>query len=110
MIDHEIDEHANATLLGAMSEFYEVTHRSISWIDAIVVGDVVTIVAMRGDLKRHQPDGRHSEPMQIIQSPQQAGEVADAVAVGIHECPNRQTVDNGVLIPEVVDHRVGEPD
>src|SRR5262245_33875025 len=65
---------------------------------------------MRRDLEWHEPDGGHAEAMQIVKAPRQSGEVADTVAVGIHECPSRQTVNNGVLIPKVVNHWWEKPD
>src|SRR5262245_14593943 len=57
------------------------------------------------DLERHQPDGGHAKAMQVIQPAHQSLEVANAVAVGIHEGSNGYTVDNRVLVPKVVDHR-----
>jgi hypothetical protein len=42
--------------------------------------------------------------VQIIQPPQQALEIADAVAVGVHIGANGKTIENSVLVPEVVDH------
>ncbi len=42
--------------------------------------------------------------MQIIQPPQQPLEIADAVAIGIHIGANRQTIEDGILVPKVVDH------
>src|SRR5678815_2577439 len=98
MVHHEIDEDPNASLLGAMSELDEVTHCPVSWVDAVIVGYVVAIVAMRRDLKWHEPDGGHAEAVQIVEPARQPNEVAHAVVIGIHECPNRQTVNNGVLI------------
>jgi len=43
--------------------------------------------------------------VQIVQPPQQALEVADAVAVGVHIGADGKTIENGVLVPEVVDHQ-----
>jgi len=43
--------------------------------------------------------------VQIVQPPQQALEVADAVAVGVHIGADGKTIENCVLVPEVVDHQ-----
>jgi len=56
MIDDQVDEHADAALLCAMGEFDKIADGAVAWIDAIVVGDVVAVVAMGRDLERHQPD------------------------------------------------------
>ena len=45
VIDDEIDDDANAALLGAVGELDKVAERAIGWIDAVVVGDIVAIVA-----------------------------------------------------------------
>jgi len=39
--------------------------------------------------------------VQIVQPPQQALEVADVVHIGA----DGKTIENGVLVPEVVDHQ-----
>ena len=84
MVDDEIDDDADAALPAAMGELDEVAERAVARIDAVVVGDIVTIVAAGRRLERHQPDRGDTEPVQIIQPPQQALEIADAVAIGIH--------------------------
>src|SRR5262245_38886778 len=112
MVDHQIDEHTNAALLRAMSELDEIADRAIARVDAVIIGHVVSLVAMGRDLERHQPDSGHAKAMQVVQPAHQSLEVADAVAVGIHVGSNGQAVDHRVLVPEVVDHRaspVGPP-
>ena len=44
--------------------------------------------------------------MQIVEPAHQALEVADAVAVGIHESADGEAIDDRVLVPEIVDHAV----
>jgi hypothetical protein len=58
VVDDEVDEHAYAALLRAVREFDKIADCAVAWIDAVIIGYVVAIIAMRGDLKRHQPDGR----------------------------------------------------
>ncbi len=48
----------------------------------------------------------HAEALQIVQSPHQSREIADAIAVGIHERLDGKAINDGVLVPEVVDHAV----
>src|SRR5712671_515265 len=109
MVQHEIDENTNTSLFGAVSELDEVAHCPVSWVNAIVIGHVVAIVAMRRDLEWHEPNGGYAKALQIVEPARQPDEVADTVVIGIHECPNRQAVNNGVLIPKVVNHRVESP-
>ena len=55
VIHDEIDEHPDAALLRGVREFDEIAERAVSGIDAVVIGDVVAVVACRRGLKRHQP-------------------------------------------------------
>src|SRR5262249_8023558 len=55
-------------------------------------------------LERHQPDGGDAEPVQVVEPAAQPLEVADAVAVGVHVGADRQAIDDGILVPEVIDH------
>ena len=110
VVDDEVDEHADAALLGAVGELDEIAERAVARIDAVVVGDVVAVVALRRGLERHQPDRGDAEPVQVVEPAHQAREVADAVAVGIHVGADRQAVDDRVLVPEVIDHRLGLTD
>ena len=112
VIDDEIDDHADAALLAAMGEFDEVAERAVARIDAVIVRDIVAVVLAGRRLERHQPDRGDAEPVQIVQPPQQAPEIADAVAVGVHIGADGKAIDHAVLVPEVVDHRatlIGPP-
>ena len=42
--------------------------------------------------------------VQIIEAPHQSFEIADAIAVGIHEGLQIQAVDDRVFVPEIFDH------
>ena len=71
VVHDEVDQHAHAALLRAVRELDEIAERAVARIDAVVVGDVVAVVAMRRGLERHQPDGGDAQAMQIIQPARQ---------------------------------------
>jgi hypothetical protein len=52
-----------------------------------------------------EPEAGHPQPLQVVEPAAQAGEIADAVAVPVHEGLDVEAVDDRVLVPEVVDHR-----
>ena len=95
---------SDAALFAAVGELDEIAEGAVSGIDVVIVGDVVAVVAKGGRLKRHQPDGGHADALEIVEAIHQAAEIADAVAVGVHESGDRQAVNDGVFVPEVVDH------
>jgi hypothetical protein len=41
---------------------------------------------------------------QIVKQPHQPLEIADAVAGRVHEGAHGQTIDDGILVPTVIDH------
>ena len=47
VIHHQVDQHAQAALLASLRELDEIAQRAVPRIDAVVVGDVVSIVACR---------------------------------------------------------------
>ncbi len=97
VVDHEIDDHADAALPAAMGELDEIAERAVARIDAVIVGDVVAVVPARRGLERHQPDRGDAEAMQIVEPAQQALEIADAVAVGVHVGADGEAIENAFL-------------
>ena len=104
VIDDQINQDAHAPLLRTVREFDKVAQRPEARIDVVVVGDVITGVAVGRSLERHQPDRGDAQPMQIIEPACQALEVADTVSVRIHERLDGEAINDRVLVPEVVDH------
>ena len=47
VVDDQVDQHTNAALLRAVGELDEIAERAVSGIDAVIVGNIVSIVAMR---------------------------------------------------------------
>ena len=48
VVDDQIDDDADAERLGVVHEVHEVAERTVLFVDAVVVGDVVSVVAVRG--------------------------------------------------------------
>jgi len=106
VVDDEIDNDADAVLLGGVRELDEVAERTIGRIDVVIIGDVVAVVLAGRGLERHQPDRVDAEAGEVIEPPAQAGKIADAVAVRVHVGRDGEAIDDRVLVPEIVDHRL----
>jgi hypothetical protein len=91
---------------GLVGECREVAERTVFVADAVVVGHVVAVVAIRGFVKGLQPHAGHAETREVGQPCGQSLEVADTVAVGVHELLHVQAIDNRVAVPEVLDGHV----
>jgi hypothetical protein len=105
VVDDEVDDDADPTLLAAMGELDEIAERAVARVNAIVVRDVVAVILAGRRLKRHQPDRGDAESLQIVEPPQQSLEVPDAVAVRIHIGADGKAINDTVLVPEIVNHR-----
>ena len=106
VVDDEVDQDADAALLGGVGEFDEIAERAIARVDGVEITNIVAVVAVGCGLKRHQPDRRYAKPIEIIETPHQAGKVADAVTIGVHEAADGEALDHRVFVPKVVDHRL----
>nr|WP_202797335.1 hypothetical protein [Chthoniobacter flavus] len=107
MIDHQVDDHRHAQLVGPVHELDKVAARAVPWIDGVIVGDVVAVIPVGRLLKRRQPEGADPEGVQVIQPPHQSLKIADAIAVLVHEGIDIQGIDDGVFVPEILDHMAG---
>jgi hypothetical protein len=113
VVHHQVGDDLEAAVAGGAHELDEVAERAETGIDAIVVDDVVTVVAARRGIEGHEPQAGDAEVGQIVDALGQTVEVAAAVAVAIEEGLDVEAVEDGVLPPEVcgvVDHQGHEAD
>ena len=104
MVNHQVDQHPQSALPAALGKLHEVSQGAIARIYPVVVCDIVAVIPARGGLKGHQPDSRYTHPLQVVQAAHEPRKVSDAIAVGIQVGGDRQAVNDGVLVPQIVDH------
>ena len=107
VVHDQVDDDPHAVGACLVGEFDEVAGGAEARVDAVVVRDVVAVVAIRSGLEGHQPHRGHPQAGEVVQPPHQPLEVPHAVAVRVHERADVQTIEDGVLVPEVVDHAYG---
>ncbi len=100
VVDDQFGDDAQAAAMGLVEQTLEVVEGAVDGVDAGIVGDVVAVVAQRRRVERQQPEGRDAQVLQVIELLDNAGEIADAVAVAVAEGADVQLVDDGVLVPE----------
>src|SRR6185437_4295766 len=71
-------------------------------MDRRVVGDVVAVVFQWRWVEGEQPEGGHSQVLEVVQLLGQPAKVAYAVAVTILERANVKLVNDRVFVPERV--------
>ena len=63
-------------LVGLVHELDEVAERAEARVDAVVVGDVVAVVAPRRRLERRQPERVDAEALEVVEPAGEPLEVA----------------------------------
>ena len=84
-----------------MDELDEIAKGAETWVDAVVVGDVVTVVAVRCRVHRVEPQACHTETGEVVEAAGQSDEVSDAVTVGVLKGLDVKAIDDGLLEPVI---------
>ena len=100
VIEHQFSDDTQTTGVGGVEELAKVVERAVAGMDAVVVRDVVAIVAKRRWIHRKQPQAGDAEIREVVELARQPFEVADAVAVAVCKRLDVQLVDDGVLEPQ----------
>src|SRR5688500_4864206 len=106
VVEHEVHEHANATLVRFRHEALEILVGSVLPVDLVVIRDVVAVIARRfGD--RHQPDARGAKVaagaglavVDVIELLDETLQIADAVAITVVERADEYLVADPAVPP-----------
>jgi hypothetical protein len=100
--EHLVDHDLQAQFVRAGDEGAEVFQRAEHRIDVTVVADVVAEVLHRALEEGRDPDAIGAERRDVVQSPGDAGQITDAVAVGVLEGARIDLVDHATAPPAVV--------
>jgi hypothetical protein len=82
---NEVEQDADPELACGRDQRVEILERAQVLMDVEVVRDVIAPVAVRRGEGRVEPDAVDAEPVHVVQTPAQTGEVANAVAVRVRE-------------------------
>ncbi len=101
---HLVDDHFQAERVRLLDHGVELVKGAKDWIDAKMITDVVTKVAHRRCEKWRQPEAVDAETRHVIETPEDAREVADAVAIAVLEAARIDLVQGGAAPPVGVLH------
>jgi hypothetical protein len=104
VVRHEVDDDLQPELVRLLDEPVHVREGAEQWIDVGVVGDVVAEIGHRRAKEGRDPHRVDAEPGQVVQPLQNAREIADPVAVRVHERARVDLVDDPLLPPAMVVH------
>ena len=106
VVGHQVHDDPHPQFVGASDQRVGVLQGAEERVDVAVVGDVVPGVLLRGPVERREPDGVHPERGQVVQAGDDAGQVADAVAVAVGERARVDLVNDGGAPPLVGGERL----
>ena len=101
VVDDQVDDHPHPAVTGGPDHLDEVPGTAQARVNAVVVGDVVAIVAVRRRMERHQPQAGHPQLGEVVEALDQAREVAHPIVVPIHKRLHVQAVNDRRLPPQV---------
>lgn len=99
VVRHEVEDQLQAVVVGGSDQRIEVFHRAEQRLDAGIVGDVVTEIGHWRGEDRRQPDRIDPQRFHIRQPLQDAGEIADAVTVGVLKGARVDLIEDAVAPP-----------
>jgi hypothetical protein len=99
VIHDQVRDDPEATGVGRLEEGAELRHGPVRRVETIEVGDIVAVVAQGRGVHGQDPQAVDPEIAQVIEPGGETGEVADPVAVAIHEGLDVDLVEDGVLVP-----------
>jgi hypothetical protein len=99
VVGDEVDDQLDVVGVQFGNHLVEVGERAQARIDVAVVVDVVAAVGECGRVERAEPNRVDAERSEVADSGGDAGQVPDAVAVGIEEAARVDLVDHGLPPP-----------
>jgi hypothetical protein len=102
VIEDQVHHHAHPEVVSAAHQLRDVVHGAVGGEHGVVVPDVVAAVPERGIVEWQQPEAVHPQPPQVLETLDQAREVADAVVVAVREPAHQDLVEDRPFEPERV--------
>ena len=99
VVDDQIHHELDAVLVRGFEQLIEVFHGAELGHDGAVVGDVVAVVIVRGIVDGGEPQHLNTELGEVGNLLGNAGQIADAVAVGVVEGAGVNLIDHRFLPP-----------
>ncbi len=83
MVEDHVEHDVNAAFSGLIAEALEIGHAAVGGVNSAVISDIVAVVALRRRVDGVEPEVVHAESVQVVEFADDAGQVADAVAVRV---------------------------
>ena len=99
MARHQVHHDLDAARMGLLNQFHQVGIGAEARVHPVKVDDVVTAVRPARYIHRIEPDGRHTDGLDIVQAGNDARDVANAVPVSVLEGRRINLVEHSIAQP-----------
>ena len=99
VVHHQIHHKLDAVLMCGRQQLVEIGHRTELGHNRPVIRNIVAIIVIRRGVNRGKPDNIYTQLRQVRDFFGDAGQIADAVAIGVVEGTRVNLVHNGLLPP-----------
>ena len=99
VVDDEVEDDSNVATVAFLDEPFGVGERAISWIDVLVVGDIVAHIRLRAGIHGGNPYDIDAQVFQIVERGDDAWDIADPVSIRIFVAGRPDLVDGSILPP-----------
>ncbi len=97
MVEHQIHDNVDVTLVRFTQQAVKVLQITKLRVDGVIIRNVIAKVHVGGGGNGGEPDAVDAELLQVIEVLDDAGQVADAVRVGVLKGTRVDLVDNAIL-------------
>jgi hypothetical protein len=99
VVQREVDDDPHVALVRLGDQLLELVEGAELGQDRLVVGDVISTVAQRRGEERREPERVDAQPLQVVESRDEAAEVAGAVTIAVDERADHHLVEDGSAVP-----------
>ena len=99
VVDHKVDDHPHAQCMRLCQQGVKVRQRAELWVDGLIIADVIAHIQPRRLIEGGKPDHVHTQCVQIVQPGSDAGQVPDAIAVGVLKAAGVYLIHHRFLPP-----------
>jgi hypothetical protein len=104
VVDDQVDHDRDAAPVALADHSVEILHVPIQRVDGLMIVDVVSVVATAAPVEGQKPDPRDAERLEMVEAPEQPGEIAEPVSVRVCEPRKVDAVQRAVRRPETGVH------
>ena len=104
VIYHQIHHDGHAALFALGDQALHVLHGAEAGVDIVIVGNIIPLIRHRRTVHRRKPENFHTQLLQLVQLADDAGDIADPVAVGIAKALRIDLI-GGFALPPLPLHR-----